>query len=303
MARKDLLKGLIGGDAGKAARPSPAPRMTKGAIGAVSRSIADLRTRALSDVPADMIDNAGLVDRLDADADLEALAASIRDYGQQVPVLLRHSANAEGRYDIVYGRRRVAACKLLGQPVRAMIRDLEDRDLILAQGQENSARKELTFIEKVNFARQMAVMGYTRKVVCDALHVDKTVISRMLKVADEVPVALIRAIGAAPSVGRERWLALAERVRGREAEAITLAVGDTSDRRFERVFSGLAVKRPAPPVPQTLTGAQGRKLGQVTHTGGRTVLSLDGNEGFDDWLVGRIERIHREFLRERGGAG
>lgn len=315
MARKDILKGLIAetGSNPADAAPSPAPsgpRMGRGAIGAVSRSIAALRTRALEDVPADLIDNAGLTDRLDEDDDIDALAESIRQYGQQVPVLLRHSPNHEGRYEVVYGRRRVAALKRLGQPVRAMIRDIPDRELIIAQGQENAARKELTFIEKANFARQMVAMGFERRVVCDALHIDKTLISRMLKVAEAVPEALIRRIGSAPSIGRDRWLALAERIKGREEEALALAEGPNSDARFEAVFAGLAPARrakpperepPAPPRP--LRGADGRALGEAQVKGKRVVIALDRAraEGFDDWLVEHMEEIHRRYLEERGG--
>ena len=132
-----------------------------------------------------MIDNAGLDDRLDEDPQgTEGLMASIREYGQQVPVLLRQSSRSEGRYDVVFGRRRVAAMRRLGMPVKAMARSLNDRKLVVAQGQENSARKDLSFIEKANFARQMVAAGYDRKLVCDALSIDKTVISRMLSVIE-----------------------------------------------------------------------------------------------------------------------
>ena len=300
MARKDLLKGLMEGNA-KAA-PSPTPRAAKGAIGAVSQSIAELRTRALTEVPPDMIDAAGLVDRLDADDDLEAMIASIRDYGQQVPVLLRHSPNIEGRYEVVYGRRRVAALKALGQPVRAMIRDLKDRELIIAQGQENTARKDLSFVEKANFARQMVGLGFDRKVVCDALHIDKTVISRMLKVTEDIPQEVIRAIGAAPSVGRDRWLALADRITGREGEAAALAVGETSDKRFDAVFRGLAPARAPSPARPELTGVNGRVLGQVAQSPQKVTLVLERAKsgGFGDWLAENIERIHRDYTKERG---
>lgn len=155
MARKDLLKGLMeavpatppGGDA-------PMPRYDRGAIGAVSRGIEDLKHRAIIDVSPELIDNAGLRDRLDDDPEgIAALAESIREYGQQVPVMLRHHANIEGRYEVVYGRRRVAALKALRQPVKAMIGEMNDRELVIAQGQENSARKDLSFIEKALFAQ------------------------------------------------------------------------------------------------------------------------------------------------------
>lgn len=302
MARKDLLKNLI--EAAPVTVPSPAPRLTKGAIGAVSQSIADLRTRALTEVPADLIDNAGLTDRLDQDeSGIAALMDSIRDYGQQVPVLLRHSPNHEGRYEVVYGRRRVAALRRLGLTVRAMVRELNDRDLIVAQGQENAARKDLTFIEKANFARQMVAAGFERKIICDALHIDKTVISRMLTVTEAVSPEVIRAIGAAPSIGRDRWMALAARIGRRPAaEVAGLATGDSSDARFEAIFAALAPRRPDRRGPEPLCGEDGAALGQVARARGRTVLTLSRPDagGFDDWLVQNIGRIHRDFLKERG---
>ncbi len=307
MARKDLLKGLLEPSAERAPEVKsamPPPRMTKGAIGAVGQSIADLRSRSIVEVPAELIDHAGLKDRLDEDAEgIAALAESIRVYGQQVPVLLRHSPNYEGRYEVVYGRRRVAALKLAGLPVKAMLRDLTDRDLMIAQGQENAARKDLSFIEKANFARQMRDHGFDRAVICDALAIDKTVVSRMLTVADAIPLPLLQAIGAAPSVGRERWLALAERIAGRQVgDLVPLAQGPDSDARFEAVFRATAPERSPPPEPPALRGADGATLGQVTRSGDRTVLSLTRKAagGFDVWLLDRMEDLHREYLRTRG---
>ena len=125
MARKDLLRGLID------APPAPPeeqrvdtarPRYATGAIGAVSQSIADLRARAVQEIDPRVIDEGGIRDRLDEDAGLDALIASVRDYGQQVPVLLRPNPNDPERYQVVYGRRRVAALRALEQPVKALIR-------------------------------------------------------------------------------------------------------------------------------------------------------------------------------------
>lgn len=305
MARKDLLKGLMDGPAeGAEGAPAPAPRLTRGAIGAVSRSIADLRERAMIDVPADLIDDAGLPDRLDADeAGIAALAESIRQHGQQVPVLLRHSPNYEGRYEVVYGRRRVAALRRLGLPVRAMLRDLDDRALIVAQGQENAARKDLSFIEKAMFARAMERKGFSRAVIGEALHVDKTVVSRLLSVAEAVPEALIRAIGAAPSAGRDRWLALAGRLKGRDvALLIAAARGDDSDARFRAVFE--AAGRPAPQARPAadLRGAGGATLGQVRRGRGRVAIELSGEgAAFADWLIDRMEELHRRWRDQQAG--
>ncbi|MDB6454559.1 plasmid partitioning protein RepB [Falsirhodobacter sp. 20TX0035] len=302
MARKDLLKGLLTPSATPPAL-SAQPRVTKGAIGAVSQSIADLRNRSVIEVPVDMIDHAGLRDRLDEDPDgIALLAESMRDYGQQVPVLLRHSLNIEGRYEIVYGRRRVAAMKLLNQPVKAMVRELNDRDLIVAQGQENTARKDLSFIEKANFARHMRDSGFDRKVICDALQIDKTLISRMLSIADAIPPALLTAIGAAPGIGRDRWLTLANRIKDQEVQPLVAAAkGDASDARFEAVLAHVSTP-PKPAKRPVLAGADGAPLGDVLRGAKTTTLNIarDKADGFDDWLVANMDRIHRDWLSSRG---
>lgn len=303
MARKDLLKGLMQAVA-EAPAPEDArpPRYDRGAIGAVSRGIGDLKRRAIIDVLPDLIDNAGLRDRLDNDPeDIAALAESIREYGQQVPVMLRHHANIEGRYEVVYGRRRVAALKLLRQPVKAMVREMDDRELVIAQGQENSARKDLTFIEKALFAQQMVKSGYDRKIICDALSIDKTVISRMLTVVDTLPQKLILAIGAAPSIGRDRWTAMAQRVRGADLAAVQrAATAATSDARFEQVMRALTPAREKPDAARQIKAANGALLGEARPAAKKMVIELTGQgREFGDWLADHLPEIHRNWLESK----
>jgi len=305
MARKDLMKGLMD-EPGEAPAPSARvdaakPRYTKGAIGAVSRSIEDLKRRSILEVDARMIDNAGLKDRLDQDdPDLAMLMTSIETYGQQVPVLLRVNPNDPERYEVVYGRRRVAALKALNQPIKALIRDLDDKALILAQGQENTARKDLTFIEKANFARQMRDAGYDRKIIGDALAMDKTLISRLLNVADSVPVALIEAIGSAPNIGRDRWLALADLIG--DGDFVAAAVGDTSDARFNAVMQATVPPKAAKPAAAKTTAKVGQTGVEVTRSATKTTLTIPTktSAGFDDWLVDNLVEIHRSWTNQRG---
>ena len=326
MARKNLLKGLMGD--GTAPSPAPSadrntvpaeparPRYTKGPIGAVGQSIADLKSRALSEIDPELIDAGGIRDRLEHDDEAHAaLVESIREYGQQVPVLVRPHPHQTGRYEIVYGRRRVQAIRDLGQKVKAMIRELDDREAVVAQGQENTARRDLSFIEKANFARQMRDAGYDRRIICDALHIDKTVISRMLSVVDRVPVPVIEAIGAAPSIGRDRWLQLADLVEANSADAGGLpallkhATDKTSDARFEIVVAGLTkpkkatLAEAAKPAPVVLKTSDGQSDGQARRSAGRLTLTIETKAaaGFDDWLIENFEEIHREWQSRRGG--
>ncbi len=309
MGRKDLLKNLMAADPEtKSAKPARA-RHKGGAIGAVSQSIAELKARSIEDIDPGLIEAGGLHDRLERnEVDHKALVASIRDYGQQVPVLVRPHPEGDGRYEVVYGRRRVAALRELGLPVKAMIRDLDDRQAVLAQGQENSARRDLSFIEKVNFARQMRDAGYDRRVVCDALDIDKTLVSRMLSVADRVPLEVVEAIGAAPSIGRDRWIALADLIENSGwgvPETAELARGATSDERFAVLVRALSLPlkqakgaSSALPAPHFLVTETGRKLGEAKLTETKTTLTFAAKDaaGFETWLVDNIDRIHREWM-------
>lgn len=295
MARKDLLKGLMPSSTeGQEASASPQKRPMRGAVGAVGQSLASLQARALIEVRPDLIDDAGIPERMEAGADIDSLADSIRDYGQQVPVMLRHSPSTEGRYEVVYGRRRVAALKLLDEPVRAFVREMSDRDLIVAQGQENSARRDLSFIEKARFAKSMEDMGFDRKVICDALSTDKTILSRMLAVIDSVPADLIEAIGPAPAAGRDRWRTLADRVKGRPLpQLLKAAKGDDSDARFSSVLAMLASPRPeAEPLK-----VDGEQIGRIRR--GKSRMSLEISPEFGDWLAENIDRLHRDWKDSR----
>ena len=188
------------------------------------------------------------------------------------------------------------------------------RELVIAQGQENSARKDLTFIEKANFARQMREAGYDRKVICDALHVDKTQVSRMLAVADALPLSLIEAIGAAPAVGRNRWLDLARLLtdsdtRVEDAIALVhLSGADLSDARFEALMRALTLPRRRAQgddgtgaVEIILRSAAGVEVGRLTRRRGRMTLTipLANAEGFDAWLEANFQKLHRDWLASR----
>ena len=49
---------------------------------------------------------------------------------------------------VVFGHRRLRAAKQLGRNVRAVVKEMKDREHVITQGQENSARANLSFIEK-----------------------------------------------------------------------------------------------------------------------------------------------------------
>ncbi len=316
MARKDVLKGLMTAATTPVEVPSVPSRLDRGAIGAVSRSFADLKARSVVEIDPGLIDAGGMADRLESDAESDAtLRQSIADHGQQVPVLVRPHPQTPGRFQIVFGRRRVLALRDLGQLVKALIRDLSDQELVLAQGQENSARRDLSFIEKVNFARQLQEHGYDRKVICDALTVDKTLISRMLSLAERIPPDVIAMIGAAPSIGRDRWAALADLLEktgapGSEIEAMINfnSQGPGSDARFQAAWAylssladGRRVSPPAKPQRAPILAVDGQSLGEARLDATQCTLRLDRTQsaGFETWLIDALPRLHADWVMQQ----
>ncbi|MEO0380512.1 MAG: plasmid partitioning protein RepB [Pseudomonadota bacterium] len=310
MVRKNILNPALAQAAADPKRPKPpAPR---GAVGALQSSLSKLQENAVQEIDAHQIDVAGLEDRLGDDyADHRALMESMRTYGQQVPVLLRPHAKARGRYEIVYGRRRLRALKELGLPVKAMVRQLSDDELIMAQGQENTARRDLSFVEKASFAAQLDAEGYDRDTIAAALSIDLPMVSRMLKVGQAVPLRTLRKIGPASGIGRDRWLAFVKRLeeKGMRTRAFAFldtpdALGMTSDERFEMMFA--RTKAPAPKKetadkPRPLRNADGGVLGDIRTSRKGVMLTLSDKDGFAAWLNAEAEAVIAE-LHDRWSA-
>ncbi len=305
-------KGILGGDlpAKTERRRAPdAPIAPRGAVGALQSSLTKLQENAVQEIDASLIDDAGVEDRLGVDSAAQSqLRESLKTYGQQVPVLLRPHHKVAGRYEIVYGRRRLKALRDLGQPVKAMIRQLDDHALVMAQGQENSARQDLSFIEKASFAAQLAEQDYARQTIADALSIDLPMLSRMLKVGTAFPLPFLRQIGSAPGIGRDRWMALAKALEENNSRGHASAQMNTpefaqldSDARFEAVFDRATRSTPtksAPkPKPRTLRDTKGKALGDIKTTNKGLTLNIASKDadGFDAWIGSNAEALLQEL--------
>ncbi len=286
--------------------------MPRGAVGALQSSLNRMQENAVQELDGNLIDMAGVEDRLGTDTQAQKqLQESLRTYGQQVPVLVRPHPKTPGRFEIVYGRRRLQALKALGMPVKAMVRQLDDHALVMAQGQENTARQDLSFIEKASFAAQLDVGGHDRQTIADALSIDLPMVSRMLKVGHAFELPFLRQIGSAPSIGRDRWMALvklfeqpAAKARADKRMSHADWEGFNSDERFEAIFAEAsaqpekAAASPAPSAkPRTLRSRDGKALADI-RSGKRGVtvtVPARAAEGFDTWLDAHAEELLQEI--------
>ena len=256
---------------------------SRGAIGAVTRSIEQMRANGILDLAPETIEASSISDRLGETAeDHQALVDSIREHGQQVPILVRPHPEREGRYQIAYGRRRLHALIELGRPVRAVVRPLSDQQLVVAQGQENSARTDLSFIERALFAAKLEQVGYDRDIIMAALSVDKTTLSRLISTADRIPRSLVEAIGPAPKAGRDRWIELASRLEAagglERIEKVVAKDGfaiEPSDDRFTAVFAAAATPSPRVSRPRLVKAVDGTPIGRLKEDAAHLIIAVD----------------------------
>src|SRR6202020_2521759 len=100
--------------------PVAAPHLgimsARGAIGAVTRSIEQLKAQSVVDLDPGVVDESFISDRMNGpDGDIAELTRSIEEHGQQVPILVRPHPDRMDRYQIAYGRRRLRAVAQLGR--------------------------------------------------------------------------------------------------------------------------------------------------------------------------------------------
>ncbi|PDT26679.1 plasmid partitioning protein RepB [Rhizobium sp. L9] len=323
MARKNLLEGLADMPDENAGAPNYPMR---GAGRSLVRSLDELAKQAekflegeaVVDLDPDLVEASFIKDRLsEDDEDFQALVEAIRARGQDTPILVRPHARIDGRYQVVFGHRRLRAARELGRNVRAVVKVIDDRTHVIAQGQENSARADLTFIERALFARRLEELGYDREVVSTALAANAALVSKMLSVMDRISPEVVQAIGPAPGVGRERWVELSL-LAGKAANAANVAkvLQDDnfhqlpSDKRFEALYA--ALNKSARPVKKT---AAARKVtwqprdkavqAEMKNDGKAFSLSMKArNAGrFGDFLSSRLDALYEQFLAEEGKQG
>ncbi|MBX3538428.1 MAG: plasmid partitioning protein RepB [Chelatococcus sp.] len=301
------------GVAGLAIDPNRSP------VGAIGQSLGEVseRTRRADEIerklsagqtiveldPAE-IDPSFVTDRMPVDDDVQRqFVASIRDQGQQVPILVRPHPEARGRYQVAFGHRRLKAAIELGLRVRAVVRDLSDEELVVAQGQENNERRDLTFIEKARFARNLQ-SRFTRDVIMAAMSIYKSDLSNMLSVVTRIPDELVDAIGPAHGIGRRNWIELADLLSRSDAQDRATALvrsnsfaGLSSDARFKAVLAALKPKSGGSREPSVWTSRHGSPLARVEQSERKLSVTIDRRQApeFADFVLNELPRLYAEY--------
>jgi ParB family chromosome partitioning protein len=156
-----------------------------------------------------------------AEAQLEELAASIRERGLVQPLVVRPSASDIEAYEIVAGERRWRAAQLASlHEVPVIVRALSDQEAVELAIIENVQREDLNAVEEAEgYKLLMDGHGYTQEELAKVIgksrsHLANTL--RLLKLPDDVQelvrTGVLSAGHARALIGRPDASALAARI-------------------------------------------------------------------------------------------
>ncbi len=191
-----------------------------------------------------------------------------------------------------------AACRHAARsyaPAAALVGEDGDEQLVIAQGQENNERQDLSYIEKVRFAERLQAR-FSRDVIMAAMSIYKGDLSNMLSVAARIPADVIDAIGPAPGIGRRSWMEMADLLakgdfveRAREFLATPEAREALSADRFKVMLAAMR-----PPETQSRadvwTDEDGTRLARVTQDAARVEIIIDRKHA-PDFAAFVLERL------------
>ena len=271
------------------------------------------------------IEDSRFADRLDPE-DVDDLRASIEQNGQTVPILVRRHPTESSRYLLVYGRRRLEAIRGSDKidKVRALIANLDDSAALRAQVSENTGRRDLSYIERALFARELLDSGFgTQAQIAEVLNVTRSAVSMSISVAKTIGADLAQAIGPAHGIGRPRWEALSKELSEEiidQGELIEIALDarnriaarensdddeesqtDRSIEAFEAVSRRLKKSasraRDSKPRPKaTSLVIDGVPVGTIRKSNRKVRLDLnDVDDAFADWLENQAQNVVQEL--------
>lgn len=296
----------------------------KGASRSILSSIDEIAARAdklvegetIIDLDPNFVDISFVQDRLSADdQEFNDLLEAVRERGQDSPILVRPHPSIAGRYMVVFGHRRLRAAKQLGRNVRAVVKEMKDREHVIAQGQENSARANLSFIEKAIFAANLARLHYDEDnaVILTALSIDRTTLSKMLSVA-ALPGGILQSVGAAKGVGRDRWYELKLLLeKPTNYEVALRAISEDgfsslpSDDRFNALMVRLKTAKTSTrghsePQKRSWAPEDGSLAAEMTADGKRFTLALKAKgtdaKAFGDYLSKNLSHLYEAFRQD-----
>lgn len=291
-------------------------------VNRLSTGLMDLTNNSVRDIALDAIIASDIKDRIALDdPGILELAEAISRHGQIVPIMVRPLPDRPDRFQIIYGRRRLAAIRSLGTmtTIKAIVRHIKDDEAVIAQGQENNLRLDPSYVEKALFAKNLQAQNFDITTISEALNIDRYSVSKFIKAAEDVGDEVIALIGAAHEIGRRPWRELGDLILslGMDATAVIApAVNEMPDSnaRFRAALDAMKAavlqKTAVPAARKAAKSSPGPSLRTIGSEDGpqltwrassrQVSMTIDraANKEFTDWLDQNIDLIAAE-IRQR----
>ncbi len=203
--------------------------------------------------------------------ELAELEASLKASGLLQPITVRRRGDA---YELIAGERRSRAATNLGwTEITAIIRDFDDRTLLVLALVENLQRSDLNPIDEARgYRRLIDEFALTQQQVADAVAKDRTTVTNMLRVLS-LPEPIHRMVEqGALSLGHARALlalAATDSAVSLAREAVERGLSVRQLEHYVRELSGTAAEAPS-------QAAVDKKAGQAsTATTNSAVLAIE----------------------------
>lgn len=170
---------------------------------------------------------------------LAELAASIREVGVLQPIVVRRTATG---YELVVGERRVRAARMADlDKIPAIVREVEDTDLLRDALIENIQREDLNPMEEATALRRLiAEMGVTHEEIAERLGRNRATITNALRLLGLAPGVRERIAGGTLSAAHGRAIAALANAEAQERVARRVVAEGLSARATEELVRGLA---------------------------------------------------------------
>jgi ParB family transcriptional regulator, chromosome partitioning protein len=222
---------------------------------------------------------------------------SFRKHGQLIPVLGRPlRGNADYDIELIYGARRLFVARQLSMPLQVEVREISDREGIVAMDAENRLRRDISPFERALSYTRWLREGHFRSQgeIASALQISHAQVSRVLKLA-RLPAVIVEAFSA-PSDLCEAWgerlanlLADAQSVPQMLHVARQIALNGQrppAEKIFAQLCAAAKLSSKARTIETAVTTAQGEELFRISRQRAAVVFKLP------------LERLSRELLAE-----
>jgi ParB family chromosome partitioning protein len=244
------------------------------------------------------------------EAEIDALAQSIRDHGIIQPIVVRPM---NGRFQLIAGERRLrAAIKAGWAQVPTQVREADDRQVAELAIIENLQRKDLNALEKAaSFQQYLGTYGCTQEDLAARLSLDRSTVANLIRLL-ELPEGVKHAVGRGsisagharallPLGDEQRQLDLCDRIQSEElsVRATEQLVQETLDQSPVQTLSVVGEDGQSRPVQRRTRSRQIASLEQEFR------VALGAKVQISQTAKGRGKIViyfanHNEFDRIRG---